>query len=180
MSSNGYCLYRYSAVGKVASGHQAPIICLNLFNDSRGRQNLITGSKDHLIKLFDLSNEQSASSPIQPKFTLDPPHYDGVQCFAHRGDTLFSGSRDMCIKKWDLSEPTTQPLVFLLYYTCLQCSSLNTKNVGDWLNLFNYDFAFQEFCCQSCSVKSTVCKTFKIFTLITLFKYIKSIAVSIK
>lgn len=117
---------RYCAVGKVASGHQAPIICLNLYNDSRGKQNLITGSKDHLIKLFDLSNEQSSNNClIQPKLTLDPPHYDGVQCFAHRGTTLFSGSRDMCLKKWDLSEPSLQPQVCVFApLPTLECSLL--------------------------------------------------------
>jgi hypothetical protein len=36
---------------------------------------------------------------------LNPPHYDGIQSLAIRGDVLFSGSRDMCIKKWDLSKP---------------------------------------------------------------------------
>lgn len=102
---------RYSAIGKVASGHQAPIICLSIHNSKNGGENLITGSKDHLIKLFDLSSEQTNNCLIQPKFTLEPPHYDGVQCLAHRGNVLFSGSRDMCIKKWDLNEPTLQPLV---------------------------------------------------------------------
>lgn len=104
---------RYSAVGKVASGHLAPIICLSIHNNIRGKQNLITGSKDHLIKIFDLSNEQSSNCLAQPKYTLDPPHYDGVQCLTHRASTLFSGSRDMGIKKWDLSEPTFQPQVCL-------------------------------------------------------------------
>ncbi|XP_067929509.1 kinesin-like protein KIF21B [Watersipora subatra] len=98
-----------SAVGQVASGHQAPIICLSLYNDSRGKEQLLTGSKDHLIKGFDISNEQISNYPFQAKFTMDPPHYDGVQCLAHRQDILFSGSRDMCIKKWNLSEPSSQP-----------------------------------------------------------------------
>jgi len=42
---------------------------------------------------------------LTPKVKLDPPHYDGVQSLAMRGGTLFSGSRDSCIKKWDLSKP---------------------------------------------------------------------------
>ncbi|XP_067951949.1 kinesin-like protein KIF21A [Watersipora subatra] len=90
-----------SAVGKVASGHQAPIICLSLYNDSRGKEQLLTGSKDHLIKGFDISNEQTSNYPIQAKFTMDPPHYDGVQCLAHRQDILFSGSRDMRYQKME-------------------------------------------------------------------------------
>lgn len=95
-------------MGKIVSGHQAPIICLKLHSGVKGNENLITGSKDHLIKLFDLSNYQSSNCLVQPKFTLEPPHYDGVQCFAHRGSTLFSGSRDMHIKKWDIGEDPVQ------------------------------------------------------------------------
>ena len=41
---------------------------------------------------------------VSPKHTLLPPHYDGIQSLCLMGDLLFSGSRDMCIKKWDLSE----------------------------------------------------------------------------
>lgn len=96
-------LFRYGAVGKVASGHQASIICLSLLNTQDGKENLITGSKDHFIKLFDLSSSDQ-NCLVQPKFTLEPPHYDGVQCLAHRGTSLFSGSRDMCIKKWNLDD----------------------------------------------------------------------------
>ena len=40
---------------------------------------------------------------IPPKMNLNPPHYDGIQSLAISNDTLFSGSRDTCIKKWDLS-----------------------------------------------------------------------------
>lgn len=40
-----------------------------------------------------------------PRVRLDPPHYDGVQSLAMSGGILFSGSRDSCIKKWDLSKP---------------------------------------------------------------------------
>ncbi|KAK2159171.1 hypothetical protein NP493_1742g00002 [Ridgeia piscesae] len=39
-----------------------------------------------------------------PKYNLEPPHYDGIQSLCLMGDLLFSGSRDTCIKKWDLSE----------------------------------------------------------------------------
>ena len=39
---------------------------------------------------------------IAPSTNLDPPHYDGIECLALSGDTLFSASRDFCIKKWNL------------------------------------------------------------------------------
>ena len=60
---------------------------------------LITGLKDHYIKIFDVN---SGVGVITAKRSLTPPHYDGIQTLAIVGDTLFSGSRDMCIKKWDL------------------------------------------------------------------------------
>lgn len=41
---------------------------------------------------------------VGAKYTLEPPHYDGIQSLCLMGDLLFSGSRDMCIKKWDLAE----------------------------------------------------------------------------
>ena len=41
---------------------------------------------------------------ICPKYNLEPPHYDGIQSLCLMGDLLFSGSRDTCIKKWDLAE----------------------------------------------------------------------------
>ncbi|WAR02447.1 KI21A-like protein [Mya arenaria] len=40
---------------------------------------------------------------LRPSYNLEPPHYDGIQSLAVQGNTLFSGSRDFCIKKWDLS-----------------------------------------------------------------------------
>jgi len=41
---------------------------------------------------------------MSPKYNLEPPHYDGIQSLCLMGDLLFTGSRDMCIKKWDLAE----------------------------------------------------------------------------
>nr|CAD7201541.1 unnamed protein product [Timema douglasi] len=46
---------------------------------------------------------RTSSNMFIPKMNLTPPHYDGIQSLALQGDILFSGSRDMCIKKWDLS-----------------------------------------------------------------------------
>jgi len=41
---------------------------------------------------------------LSPKYNLEPPHYDGIQSLCLMGDLLFTGSRDTCIKKWDLAE----------------------------------------------------------------------------
>lgn len=50
--------------------------------------------------MFDISG--NTTGLVNPRINLDPPHYDGIQSLALYGDMLFSGSRDMCIKKWDL------------------------------------------------------------------------------
>ena len=39
---------------------------------------------------------------VAPSASLEPPHYDGIESLALQGDTLFSASRDTCIKKWNL------------------------------------------------------------------------------
>lgn len=54
------------------------------------------------LKVFDVGANNSGL--ISPRRSLDPPHYDGIQSLALYGDILFSGSRDTCIKKWDLNK----------------------------------------------------------------------------
>ncbi len=74
---------------------------------------IITGSKDHYIKIFELINNQLGQAnlnstnnnlTINSKYNLTPPHYDGVQSLCRFGDYLFSCSRDMCIKKWSMND----------------------------------------------------------------------------
>jgi WD40 repeat protein len=67
---------------------------------------VITGSKDHYIKVFNVTDGKGGV--VSPTVNLDPPHYDGIECLAVSGDYLFSASRDTCIKKWNLR---TQELV---------------------------------------------------------------------
>ncbi|XP_071533694.1 kinesin-like protein KIF21A isoform X3 [Panulirus ornatus] len=93
-------LRKHTAVGKLAGGHQAAVMCLAVDSTIPGQDVVATGSKDHYIKVFDISSNNSGL--VNPRLNLDPPHYDGIQSLALYGDTLFSGSRDMCIKKWDL------------------------------------------------------------------------------
>ncbi|KAG1668931.1 Kinesin-like protein KIF21A [Nymphon striatum] len=95
------CRKLFHCVGKLSGGHQAPVMCLAVDNLNKDNISVITGSKDHYIKVFEVSNAQSGVHT--PKLNLEPPHYDGIQSLAIRGDYLFSGSRDMCIKKWDLA-----------------------------------------------------------------------------
>ncbi|QQP57323.1 Uncharacterized protein FKW44_002265, partial [Caligus rogercresseyi] len=88
-------LRKFHSVGKLSGGHQAAVMCL----ETKGSL-VATGSKDHYIKVFDVSDRQGVVIP--PTMNLTPPHYDGIQCLAMSGDSLFSASRDTCIKKWDL------------------------------------------------------------------------------
>ncbi|CAL1546229.1 unnamed protein product [Lymnaea stagnalis] len=92
-------LRRFSQSGRL-SGHQAPVMSLALDTDGEHTV-VISGSKDHYIKIFEVIED--AAGILSPKYNLEPPHYDGIQSLALQGHTLFSGSRDMCIKKWDLT-----------------------------------------------------------------------------
>ncbi|XP_057334879.1 kinesin-like protein KIF21A isoform X2 [Microplitis mediator] len=86
-------LRKLTYTGRFSTPHTAAVMCLAVAQDGR----IITGSKDHLISLIDRNTSGQAVS-------LAPPHYDGVECLAPSGSILFSGSRDMCIKRWDLSK----------------------------------------------------------------------------
>ena len=90
---------RFHSVGKLSGGHQAAIMCLAV-DRRRGGDLVLTGSKDHYIKGFEVPDDTGGI--VQQCMSLEPPHYDGIQCLVADGDTLFSGSRDACIKKWDL------------------------------------------------------------------------------
>ncbi|XP_064634867.1 kinesin-like protein KIF21A isoform X2 [Lineus longissimus] len=93
-------LRRFLPVGKLSGGHQAAIMTLTVEEDEQ--VTVVTGSKDHYIKVFQMP--QTAIGVLTPKYNLEPPHYDGIQCLAMTGNVLFSGSRDNCIKKWDVAE----------------------------------------------------------------------------
>ncbi|XP_018311890.1 kinesin-like protein KIF21A isoform X1 [Mycetomoellerius zeteki] len=86
-------LRKLTYTARLSTPHTAAVMCLAVAEDGR----VIAGSKDHLISLA----EPNISGP---SVSLAPPHYDGVQCLTTIGSTLFSGSRDMCIKRWDLSK----------------------------------------------------------------------------
>lgn len=76
-------------------------MCLAVGKLSQTQDVVVTGSKDHYIKVFEVNGDSGGI--FSPKMNLNPPHYDGIQSLALHGDVLFSGSRDMCIKKWDLT-----------------------------------------------------------------------------
>ncbi|XP_048580945.1 kinesin-like protein KIF21A isoform X2 [Nematostella vectensis] len=90
-------LKTFSMTGKL-SGHAAPVMTIKL--KKRESDTLVfTGSRDHFVKIYELS--ESNVGVQSPTYSLAPPHYDGVQCITIRGTSLYSGSRDNSIKKWD-------------------------------------------------------------------------------
>ncbi|XP_015930518.1 kinesin-like protein KIF21A isoform X2 [Parasteatoda tepidariorum] len=93
-------LRMFKAIGKLNGSHQAAIMCLAVDNEGRDKNVVVTGSKDHYIKVFEVS--EGAGGVISSKTNLKPPHYDGIQTLAINDNVLYSGSRDMCIKKWNL------------------------------------------------------------------------------
>ncbi|XP_036373493.1 kinesin-like protein KIF21A isoform X5 [Megalops cyprinoides] len=93
-------LRRFVSTGKL-TGHLGPVMCLTVDQTGNGQDLVITGSKDHYIKMFDVT--EGALGSVSPTHNFEPPHYDGIESLTVQGDTLFSGSRDNGIKKWDLS-----------------------------------------------------------------------------
>jgi len=98
---------KFSSTGKLSGGHQAAVMCLAVGPSPAGSDGtrveyLITGSKDHYVKVFEVRD--GATGVLSPRFNLDPPHYDGVQCLSLSGTSLVSGSRDACIKLWDIDQ----------------------------------------------------------------------------
>ncbi|XP_062317736.1 kinesin-like protein KIF21A isoform X2 [Osmerus eperlanus] len=93
-------LRRFVSTGKL-TGHLGPVMCLTVDQTGSGQDLVITGSKDHYIKMFDVT--EGALGSISPTHNFEPPHYDGIESLAVQGEALFSGSRDNGIKKWDLA-----------------------------------------------------------------------------
>ncbi|XP_028910846.1 kinesin-like protein KIF21A isoform X2 [Ornithorhynchus anatinus] len=94
-------LKRFQSTGKL-TGHLGPVMCLTVDRISNGQDLIITGSKDHYIKMFDVT--EGALGTVSPTHNFEPPHYDGIEALTIQGDNLFSGSRDNGIKKWDLAQ----------------------------------------------------------------------------
>ncbi|XP_043977332.1 kinesin-like protein KIF21B isoform X3 [Gambusia affinis] len=94
-------LNRMQATGKL-SGHIGSVMCLTVGQSLLGKDQVITGSKDHYVKIFDVA--EGTLGNVGPAHNFEPPHYDGIECLAVQGDVLFSGSRDNGIKKWELEQ----------------------------------------------------------------------------
>ncbi|XP_064129492.1 kinesin-like protein KIF21B isoform X7 [Loxodonta africana] len=94
-------LSRFQPIGKL-TGHIGPVMCLTVSQTSSHHDLVVTGSKDHYVKTFELG--ECVMGTVGPTHNFEPPHYDGIECLAIQGDILFSGSRDNGIKKWDLEQ----------------------------------------------------------------------------
>ncbi|XP_069797877.1 kinesin-like protein KIF21B isoform X3 [Narcine bancroftii] len=92
-------LKKIQPVGKLM-GHIGPVMCLTVESKASKHDLVITGSKDHYVKKFEIA--ESILGNVGPTHNFEPPHYDGIESLGIHGDILFSGSRDNGIKKWDL------------------------------------------------------------------------------
>ncbi|XP_063073101.1 kinesin-like protein KIF21A isoform X2 [Engraulis encrasicolus] len=93
-------LRRFVSTGKL-TGHHGPVMCLTVDQMANGQDVVLTGSKDHNIKMFDVL--EGSQGGVPPTHSFDPAHLDGIESLLVQGDVLYSGSRDHSIKKWDLS-----------------------------------------------------------------------------
>ncbi|XP_040885977.1 kinesin-like protein KIF21A isoform X2 [Toxotes jaculatrix] len=93
-------LRKFVSTGKL-TGHLGPVMCLTVDKLDNGQDVVLTGSKDHHIKMFEVAEGSQGS--ISCSHTFEPAHQDGVESLAVHGDVFYSGSRDYYIKKWDLA-----------------------------------------------------------------------------
>ncbi|XP_045080694.1 kinesin-like protein KIF21A isoform X1 [Coregonus clupeaformis] len=93
-------LRKFVSTGKL-TGHLGPVLCLTVDQMGNGQDVVLTGSKDHTLKMFEVT--EGVQGSIVSCHNFEPPHQEGVVSLAVQGDSLYSSSRDYCIKKWDLS-----------------------------------------------------------------------------
>uniref|UniRef100_A0A3Q4I4H9 Kinesin family member 21A n=1 Tax=Neolamprologus brichardi TaxID=32507 RepID=A0A3Q4I4H9_NEOBR len=93
-------LRKFASTGKL-TGHLGPVMCLTVERLGSGQDLVLTGSKDHHIKMFEVT--EGAQGSITSCHTFDPIHQDSVESLTVHGDFFYSSSRDYYIKKWDLA-----------------------------------------------------------------------------
>ncbi|KAJ3612430.1 hypothetical protein NHX12_020706, partial [Muraenolepis orangiensis] len=77
------------------------IVCLTVDQLGPGQDLVLTGSKDHHVKMFEVA--EGAQGSVGSCLTFEPKHQDSVEALVVHADTLYSSSRDLSIKRWDLS-----------------------------------------------------------------------------
>ncbi|XP_056131791.1 kinesin-like protein KIF21A [Lampris incognitus] len=93
-------LRKFVSTGKL-TGHLGPVMCLTVDQLGNGQDVVLTGSKDHHIKMFEVA--EGVQGSITSSHTFDSAHQDTVDSLAVHADSFYSGSRDFCIKKWDMA-----------------------------------------------------------------------------
>ncbi|KAM6895695.1 kinesin-like protein KIF21A [Xenentodon cancila] len=93
-------LRKFVSTGKL-TGHSGPVLCLTVEKLGQGQDVVLTGSKDHHVKMFEVA--EGAQGSIPSSHTFDPAHQDSVESLTVHGDVSYSSSRDCYIKKWDLA-----------------------------------------------------------------------------
>ncbi|KAM9845518.1 kinesin-like protein KIF21A [Aulostomus maculatus] len=93
-------LRKFASTGKL-TGHLGPVMCLTVEKLGHGQDVVLSGSKDHHVKMFEVT--EGVQGSISSCHTFDPAHQDSVESLAMHGDVFYSGSRDYYIKKWDLA-----------------------------------------------------------------------------
>lgn len=93
-------LRKFASTGKL-TGHLGPVMCLTVNKLGNGQDIVLTGSKDHHIKMFEVA--EGAQGSVTCGHTLEPSHQDSVEALTVNGDVFYSTSRDFTINKWDLS-----------------------------------------------------------------------------
>ncbi|XP_056603911.1 kinesin-like protein KIF21A isoform X1 [Triplophysa dalaica] len=101
-------LRRFVSTGKL-TGHLGSVVCLTVDQMGKGQDMVITGSKDHTVKIFDVV--EGAQGSIGATHYFDSAHHDGLEALAIQSDSLFTAGRDCCIKKWDLTGKQLQKQV---------------------------------------------------------------------
>lgn len=92
-------LRKFASTGKL-TGHLGPVMCLTVDKLGNGQDIVLTGSKDHHIKMFEVA--EGAQGSVTSGHTFEPTHQDGVESLTVYGDVFYSSSRDYSIKKWDM------------------------------------------------------------------------------
>ncbi|XP_068611578.1 kinesin-like protein KIF21A [Brachionichthys hirsutus] len=98
-------LRKFASTGKL-TGHLGPVMCLTVDRLGNTQDVVLTGSKDHHVKMFEVAEGTQGS--VASHHTFGPAHQDAVESLAVHGDAFYSGSRDCCVKKWDLTGKTLQ------------------------------------------------------------------------
>uniref|UniRef100_A0A674E552 Kinesin family member 21A n=1 Tax=Salmo trutta TaxID=8032 RepID=A0A674E552_SALTR len=93
-------LRKFVSTGKL-TGHLGPVLCLIVDQMGNGQDVVLTGSKDHNLKMFEVT--EGVQGSIVSCHNFEPPHQECIVSLAVKGNSLYSSSRDYCIKKWDLA-----------------------------------------------------------------------------